>query len=250
MSNFDLNEIDLGNTQSNETDYIGFSYKIFESGLYKATINKCYGITPKEGKTKGVTLEFEVESTNEQGNKENSIFNYTIWLTNKNGEAFYINKKSGNKERLPGYNLFETITFAAVGKEIKELNKPTNEIIDLYNFEQKKEVPTEVPMFKELIGKSVALGLIKEERNKTIKDKATGEYVAIADKVIANEIDKVFTIKGGKVFTMTEMKSGLEEPTFFTTWLNRNKGNTRNKYQEIEGVEEQPKAGKTTESIF
>lgn len=249
---FDLNEINTGDVKSSEQDYVGYTVKTFESGLYKAKITQCYGITPndKQAKTKGLHFDFEIESTNEDGNIELSEFSTSIWITNKKGEAFFINKDN-EKQMMPNYNLAETITFAAVNKLITELGKPTNEIIQLWNFQEKKEVPTEVPMFKELIGKTVGLGLIKKIVNKTVLNKATGLYEPVNTKNTINEIDKVFRIVNGKPFTMTEVKTGVEEPTFFVQWLNRNKGNTRDTYQEVSGgTQEQPVAGQTTESLF
>lgn len=247
---FDLNDADLGNAKLEDKDYTGYTYKVFESGLYKVTINKCFGTVKPDSKTKWINFEFEVESTNEQGIKEQSIIKPSMWITNKEGKAYYISKKTGEHVFFTNYTLFNSIVFAATGKEIKELNKPVQEMVDVYDYEQKKEVPTEVSMFRELIGKTIALGLIKEVRNKTTKDAATGEYVPLADKETINEIDKVFTIKDGKVFTMTEIKAGVEEPSYFNQWLGRNKGVTRNKYQEIEGAEEQPKPTTNTQSLF
>ena len=77
---FDLNEINTGDVKSSEQDYVGYTVKTFESGLYKAKITQCYGITPndKQAKTKGLHFDFEIESTNEDGNIELSEF--STWL--------------------------------------------------------------------------------------------------------------------------------------------------------------------------
>ncbi|QWY83751.1 single-stranded DNA-binding protein [Rhizobium phage RHph_X3_15] len=165
----------------------------------------------------------------------------TLWVTNKAGENFYIVKdRNGNpvkddkgnpkKAALPGWIIFEDICLVTLGKEPKELTAE-DKVMNIYDAEAKKEVPKSVPMFVELLQQPVTLGIVKTIEDKTQKDNA-GNYVPTGETREVNSIEKVFHT--GTKSTVVEgreaQKTGkAPEPVFYTKWVEKNKGQTRDK---------------------
>ena len=97
--------------------------------------------------------------------------------------------------------------------------------IKLYDSEAKKELPKAVPMLVEALGLEVSLGIVKVLENKN--EKQGDEYVPTAETRELNATDKVFHTETR--MTVVEAREGAEVAKFWDSWLERNKGNTRDK---------------------
>ena len=84
----------------------------------------------------------------------------------------------------------DSLCLLTVGKEISQMETETK-VVNLYNPESKTEVPTNVEMITELLGKQVLGGLIKQIVDKNVKD-AAGNYVPSGETREENELDKLF----------------------------------------------------------
>jgi len=122
----------------------------------------------------------------------------------------------------------------------KELNALTFEtkILKLRDFDQKKDVPTEVPMAVELIGKQFILGLEKHEVNKT--KKVGNEYLpvhkagepSVPDTKFENQIGKIFFADNNA--TIAELREAKQKgipvvADFYPKWVEANTSKVVNK---------------------
>lgn len=154
----------------------------------------------------------------------------TLWVTNKKGENFFTNQQN-KKVPLPGFTVADDICLIATGEPLSA-QEPEDKVIKVYDFEAKGEVQKSVEMITAAIGKKVSLGVIRQLVNKNEKS-ADGVYVATAETREENFIDKVFH-PDHKV-TVVEARNGQEEGKFWDGWLERNKGQTRDKRTVKEG---------------
>ena len=225
-----------------DKDVIGGGSKILESDLYQFTIDMMYMDVSSSG-----AKSINISCVNGEGQQ----FKETIYVTSgtaKGGKNFFIDKRSGKKRYLPGFAVANSISQVSLGKDLGDLDFQ-EKTIKIWDSTVRKEIPQKRQVAMDMLGKQVALGILKVEENKSMKD-ADGNYQPINDKRTFNTIDKVFD--GESLATLVE-KTANETPVFHTKWLEKNKGRTVNKFKEVkeEGVAV-PTGGKTvnTASMF
>lgn len=145
-----------------------------------------------------------------------------IYVTNREGGVTY--PKDGKKYPLPGYSLVNALCKLTIGKEIPNLTFE-KKLVKLYDFTQKKEVPTEVDVAVELTGEAVKLGIELVKENKNAQDQ-TGAYVPTAEVREFNSITRVFHTKTNQTVSEYDTQAPAE---FMTLWLNEFKGKPRDK---------------------
>lgn len=189
-----------------------------ETDYYAAVIKQAYVTTAQSG-ARAVNFEFTLPGGKPLRN--------TVYVTDKAGKNYFLNKDDNTKKvPLPGFTVVDDICLCTVEKDLAEVDIE-EKVVKIYDYEQKKELPTTVPVLVELLGKTVGLGVLKITENKSKKNEGSGEYELIAETREINEIDKVFHDESG--FTVVEVRAGLETPTFRDGWIERNKGKTRDK---------------------
>lgn len=187
-----------------------------ESGIYTGTIKAAYAGHSQNGAMSVTVLA-------DFGGKE---YRETFYITNKKGENFFLNKDDKTKKvPLPGFTVVDDICLIVTGKPLAE-QETEEKVINLYDYELKKEVPKSVPMMTELLGQKISLGILKQIENKQAKDN-TGEYQPTAETREVNLVDKVFHPE--LKLTVAEARNGQEEAKFYAAWEERNKGQTRDK---------------------
>lgn len=197
-------------------DRLGGGTSAVPTDVYDATIKVAYA-GQSQGGAHSVTLLLDVD-----GQEVRS----TQWVTNKAGENFYPDKQDSKKKHpLPGYTLIDDICLLVTGEELAEQDSDTK-VVNIYDFEQKKEVPTEVPVLTALTGAKITLGILRVIEPKQKKDSA-GVYKDTDETRTVNEIDKAFHPETKR--TVTEYRHGVETPEFHTAWKERNAGKDRNK---------------------
>lgn len=196
-------------------DRVG-GFQPLETDAYTGTIKAFYA-TKSAGGANAVNIILATE-----GGRE---YRETIYVTNRNGENFYLNQNDKTKKiPLPGFVIAEDICLVTVEKPLSAITFE-DKVMNIYDPEAKREVPKSVPMATELIGKEVTLGIVKQLENKN--EKQGDAYVPIADTRETNYTDKVFHT--GTKMTTVEARNGSTEAVFFNAWVERNKGNTRDK---------------------
>lgn len=190
----------------------GFS--ALESDVYTGLIKVAYAGQSKGGSS-NVTFVFDF------GGRE---YRETIYVTNKNGENFYVNQNN-KKVPLHGFTTVDDICLIAGGAPL--CDQPTEDkMVKIYDPEEKKEMPKSVPVLTGLLNQKISVAILKQLENKSEKD-GNGNYVAIAGTRDTNIIDKVFDVD--TKLTVVEAKRGLEAGEFLAAWLEKNKGQTRDK---------------------
>ncbi len=204
MSKYTLNS---STTAEAESD------KGMSSDVHDATIAMAYITTAKSG---ALGLVLEAKCTR-------GFHKETLWFVSgdeKGNKTYFIDKKSGDQVLLPGYICFKALLALtgsdATPEQILE-NGLKTKVADVYDFDRKDVVDTEVDAVVDLIEKNVKLGLIEE-----IQDK----YNSPGETVERFVLDKVFNTKG---FTTSEVTAKLDAPEHISKWLTKNKNKVKNK---------------------
>ncbi|WP_421991754.1 hypothetical protein [Roseococcus sp.] len=191
-------------------------FQVRETDIYTGPIKMAYAGSSKGG-AQNVTLILDLPGGSE--------YRETIYITNKKGENWFVNKDDPTKRvALPGFTVMDDICTVTSGKGLAEQDTEAK-MVKVYDPDQKKEVPKSVPVLVELLGLTVSLGIGKLLENKT---KLEGnEYVPTAEERSSNVIEKVFHTE--TKMTCAEARQGLSEGVFWDAWLERNKGKERDK---------------------
>lgn len=202
-------------------DFVGF--EAHGTDLYKSKIKLAYLSTAKSG-AKAIVYEFELAKPD--GKTE--IYKQEVYFTDKAGKNTYMTKPKNSSEKpksasLPGFVTVDDICTVATGKGLKtqatEIKK-----LNIYNSEHKKELPTDVHVLVDLLGKEVGLAIWKTLENKTTL--VDGAYVPTAEEISRNEIEKVVFPATGK--TVVEHNEG-KDPVWASKWVAKNRGQVKNK---------------------
>lgn len=224
-----------------EDDFLGGGGAL-ETDIYPATIKTAYIGKAAASDAQNVTLLLDVNGREVR---------QQIWVSNRNGDVTYKDKKDGSEKNLPGYNQVNSLCMLVSSKEMGEMD--VEELtVKLYDFDAKKELPQAVDCFVELHGENIQIALQKQTVDKTALDQNTGKYEPTGDTRDINEIvkffpeDKLVTISdvaefirglggnfndvleageiGKAIANMDEANSSYAEK-----WLDRNKGQTYDK---------------------
>lgn len=232
----------FGNLKTNETamqektDRIGGGYQPLPSGIYQAEVAHAYATTSKSG-AMGLVVKFNII----QDGKDPYPYTTTFWVSDKKGNTFYLDK-DGNPHNLAGFNQANHLCALVTGKGLQEVAfEPRT--LQLYDYDAKKEVPTEVNAATELFGQTVALAIKHIRENKREKSPSTGEYEPVNEERFTNDIDKVFGISdAGEAYTFDEAANEIPFE-FAEKWLAKWKDKTDDKFKEVKGAS--AKAGTT-----
>ena len=199
-----------------ESDNLGGSGPV-ESGLYDYVIKAAYVTTAKSG---AVAINLELAA----GKSKLRVTEY-IKSGNAKGNKFTYTDKDGNEQPLPGFSKMNSLCLLAAGEELKDID-PEMKTLNLFNYELKKEVPTEVPVLMELLDQEITAGVLKIIEDKNVKNDA-GMYVASGETREINEVDKWFRTRDR--MTVSEIKAEATEAVFAGQWDEKNAGITKNK---------------------
>jgi len=195
-------------------DRIG-GFRVLESGPVRGKIKIAYAGKASGSNAQSVTVILA---------HENGEYRETFWVTNKAGENFYT--KEGKKNPLPGFTIIDDLCVVTTNKSLAQ-QPGEDKVVNLYDYEQKKEVPTSVPMLVELLGKNVIFGIQKHLKNKQVKNTSTGNYEDTAETREENVTDKIFHFPSN--LTVVEARKGIQKAGFYDAWVERNTGQTQDR---------------------
>lgn len=231
-----------------ESDFVGGG-GVFDTDIYPATIKTAYIGKASKSDARSFNLLLDING------KE---LRSQIWVTNRNGEVTYKDKKTGEDRNLPGFSQVNSLCMLVAGKELGDLE--VEEVtVKLYDFDAKKELPKAVDCFTELHGEKINVAVQHQIVDKTEND-GNGKYVPTGDVRDVNEIIKFFP--EDKLVTISEiahyvkslggdfddvLSSGdlpkainkMEEETgnYADKWLERNRGKPYDKSKGNKGGE-------------
>lgn len=202
-------------------------YQPLESGIYKGTVKALYGVEAASG---AVGMDLIVDINGQE-------YRERLWVTNRNKQNYWVTP-NGKKSPLPGYSIVEDILMVTTETPLNQQNIE-EKVVKVWDPETRSELPKSVPMFVDVIGKEVALGILKQLVNK--REKQGNEYVEVAESREENVIDKVFHPE--LKVTVNEAKNG-RDPTFWDSWEARNAGVTRDRRKIKEGSSGAPQSNR------
>lgn len=200
----------------------GGGFGAIDSDVYTGTIKALYA-GKSQGGAHNVTAVLALVV-----NGQPREYRETIYVTNKQGENFYTDKQDSTKKSpLPGFTTANDLALMTTGKGLNEQSFEER-VINVYNYDQQKELPTKVAMAVDMIGKPVTVAIQKSLEPKNVKD-ASGNYVPDPSGATreTNNIDKVFHAESGR--TVSEVLRKLEKGEFIDQWREKNKGQVRDK---------------------
>ncbi len=194
--------------------------KVLDSDYYEGTIKLAFGGISSSG-AKNVTLHIDVAGTE---------FRETLYITTKDGESLYVDKRDNLKKALPGLILIDDLCLLTTSKALGEQRVETKHV-KLYNAAKRVEELMPVEMLVDLLGKTARFCLLRETVDQQSKD-SEGRYVNNGKTRDQNALDKFLWTDGR---TVTEVQKNVPNPVYKETWLSTNKGKTRNRAKGVEG---------------
>lgn len=219
-------------------DSVG-GFSLLDSGVYPAKVKAVYMTKASSSNAMAANLLLDIDGRE---------YRETIYITNKNGENFFVNQKTGNKVPLPGFTLLNDLCLLTVKEPLCKMDTE-DKVFKLYDYEAKTELPKSVPTITALSDQEVVVGIIKQVVDKNVKN-ADGKYVPSGDTREENIIDKFFHAESK--CTVNEISAEKTEHAFLDKWIEKNAGKTRNKATgKKEGTAGAPqKPAAQTKSLF
>jgi len=200
---------------ADETDVLGGGGPL-DSDAYRTKITMAY-----LSKSQGGALSLVLHLATETG----STIRQTLWMTSgdaKGNKNFY-STKTGEKKYLPGFNLANSLALLTVAKEISEI-EPQQKVINVYNYDTKADIATEMPVLVDLIDQEIVAGTMRQVVDKQAKGD-DGAYHPTGETREENEVVKFFRARD--LMTVTEIRAQAEAPEFYNSWVAKYKGVTR-----------------------
>ncbi|ACL81403.1 N4 SSB protein [Sulfitobacter phage EE36phi1] len=220
-----------------EDDYVGGGGTL-ETDIYPAEIKYAYIGKAANSDARNLTLCLKVNGLD---------ITRQIWMTNRDGEVTYQDKKTKEVKNLPGFNQVNGLCMLLVSKEVGNMDVE-EKTLSLYDYESKKEVPQAVDCFVELHGQKLQVAIQKQTVDKTEKNESTGEYEPTGETRDTNEFIKFFP--EDRLVTISEVAHFIkslggdfedvlndgdlgkaiskmtEDGDYATKWLEKNRGET------------------------
>lgn len=195
---------------------------ILPSDIYAGTIKAAYVGKASASNAQSVTVMIDF------GGRE---FREVFWITNKSGENTYADKTDRTKKHLlPGYISVDDLCLLTTNVPLNEQDAE-EKVLKLYDFEAKREVPTNCQVLTALTGKPIVAAILEQIVDKQQKD-SNGEYQNTGETRNENVCEK-FLHEDRR--TVTEIRNGTEEPIWAPKWLEKNQGKARNKAKGADG---------------
>lgn len=187
------------------------------SDIYNLIIKHAYARKSKGGAI-GVNLVFNVVGEDRELRDQQ-------WITSgdsKGNKTFYETEQDGKKVKkfLPGFIMIDELSRLTLGKGILAC-ATEKKVIPLYSRDANAEVPTEVDMFTELLGKAVCAAVLQTLQDRTKKNDQTGKYEPTGQTFESNEVNKYFNATDRK--TAIEVEANIDAD-YHKAWLDKWKG--------------------------
>lgn len=205
-------------------------YVALETDAYTAKITMAYAGQAASG-ARSVTIKAKI------GEKD---YSETIYVTNKDGQNFFLNKDDKTKKvPLPGFTTINDICLVATGSPLAD--QPTEEkLVNQWDKDARREMPKAAHVLVDLIGKEVGLGILNSLVD--VNEKVGNEYVPTGKTRNENNIEKVYDLETR--MTVVEAMNGMQAGVFMDSWVERNKGQVRDKTAAAKGNNQGAKTGR------
>ena len=191
--------------------------RLFDTGIYPMVVDMAY-LDQSTGGAHSLTVTLK--------SMDGKTLKETLWITGgkAKGQLTYFLNKNGDKQDLPGFAIANAISALSTGKELGD-HTPEEKMVNVFNYDLKKEVPTAKQVFVALIGQKISVAIQKQIVDKTAKA-ADGSYQPTGETREQNEIVGVYNTDTNQ--NMYEAKNSIPAE-FHDKWLAANAGKTRDK---------------------
>jgi len=200
----------------------GSKFTPLPSNVYDLTVKLLY-LTQSEKGAWAVNLEATTP--------DNKTYKESVYISNAAGENEYKDSKTGEMKVMSSFLTMNALCLLTDGKAIKS-QRMEKKVINVYSYKDKKDIPTEVLMLVDIVGKQFKAGILLREQNKRVKNQEN-VYVNTADIVSVNVLDKVFRFRDS--CTETEIRAGATEGSFIKDWKAKYEGQVDNWVRKVQG---------------
>lgn len=198
-----------------ETDRLG-GFALLDTDVYKMVIETAYLHMGKEGSSNLV-----INAKSDAG----SIRTMQCFASGdaKGNKTYY--EKDGKQYNLPGFTLVSDLLSLAAGVTL-ETATVEEKFIKLYSKDAGGEVTTAVKMVVDLVGKPIAIAVLRVIEDKTALG-GDNKYHPTGETREINDVTKFFCPETG--MTALEKDAGATEAAFIVQWTEKNKGTVVNR---------------------
>lgn len=219
-----FDQVNTSKTVKAEVDVVrGQKKEPLASDIYNCIIKYAYG-----HKSKGGALGVTVVMATPEGREIKDV-QYITSGDAKGNKTYYEKQNSDTKQMeqfsLPGFNAIDSLCHLLLDKGVLECDNEKR-TIKLYDFDAKAEVPKEVDMLIDLVGKPVAVAVLNQTEDKTAKNLQTGNYEPTGKTYTINVVDKYLSPDDRST---AQEKANKVAPTFADAWLAKWKGQLSDK---------------------
>lgn len=249
MSNIFANLKEKAAAAEQATDRVGGGFSALNTDIYVGDLKVAY-----VGQSSGGAnfLQVIIENVrNAETGAPASDYRETLYFTSgkdKGQSPTY--EKNGKQYFLPGFTVASDLLMMTAGTDITDAVFE-EKIVNIYDFEQKKELPKSVMVAVDAVGNPVAFAVYKNIEDKNVKDSA-GNYVASGETRETNNIEKVFhaelhvTVIEAEEAVKAEQEPSAEHAVFWPAWLEQHQGKSRDKTNKAGGAPGKPGVPPTT----
>lgn len=199
-------------------DRIGGGGFILDTDIYEMTVKVAY-----VGKAKSGADFMTVILTREGSDTEYREDLYFTSGNDKGNTPYYV--KGDKQLPLPGYTVVSDLCLVLGGAPLEE-TEFEEKTVNVYDFDQKKELPKSVMVPTALVNGKCLVAIQKALETKQAKN-AQGVYVDTDETRETNSIEKIMDL--GSRLTVVEAMAQATEPVYHDAWLEKNKGKVYDK---------------------
>lgn len=192
-----------------DEDFIPGGNFTLDTGAYQMTVKLAY-LGESQGGAMNVTVWLEEDGGNRQHRE-------TFYVTSgkAKGQKNTFTDRAGTKRLLPGMEAMNQLANITTGMPLAA-HKPEAKIVKLYDFDERKELPKEVPVITAMLNKPVLVLITKCRENK--RQNVGGEWVDTNQERVFNEAQKFLHPSGHSV---AEKNANSETTDHRDRWLGK-----------------------------
>lgn len=205
-----LDNLNIDNdVEGADEDFIPGGNFTLDTGAYPMTVKLAY-LGESQGGAMCVTLWLQEVDGNRQHRE-------TFYVTSgkAKGQKNTFTDRAGKKRLLPGMEAMNQLATITTGKPLAAQTSEAK-IVKLYDFEERKELPKEVPVLTDMLNQPVLVLITKCRENK--RQNVGGEWVDTDQERIFNEAGKFLHPSGHSV---AEKKAGGEGTDHRDDWVSK-----------------------------
>ena len=197
------------------TDRVGGGFEAIPTDIYEGTVKLAYVSKAAQSKASAVNLILLIDG------KEQA---FQVYVTNKNGENFYTDKENPTK-KIPNssFEIIDDLCLLTTNAGLIDQDHE-EKVVKIYNYTERKEIPTQVPCLTALHGQPVKVAIQRQIVDKEKKDDS-GEYKPTGETRTKNELIKF--VQPDTNMTVNEYRAELTSAEWYPAWLSKNKGKDR-----------------------